>query len=307
MVAEIRYLRSPRRGGVSVGDGGKVGVMARRHGVGSRLGGFSAFSAGRVLAAVAVLVASLATAPVAGASSGLVPGGPGSDWVPISFAGWSSEGGSSHWTVSPDGSTAVENINGDATFLVSPQAGLSNYEVRGTIEVGANWDNDFLGLAFGYQHPVAADGDLPSLMKSTVFAWKQGQQSWEDPTVAGGSSLAPEGYSLAAVDGSFANSASPLWHNSSGTQVLASNFGPGTGWKDGVAYSFRAQYTPSSVTVWVNDVVVVSVAGTFDPGRFALFTWSQQDTRFSNFEWRSLSPAVTVQADAGPDQSVARP
>lgn len=107
----------------------------------------------RVLVVLVTLAASVLVMPPPGATASADPAS-----TPIDFSNWTAQGGSSKWTTSAGGSAVTELNNGDETYFVSPDDDLVDYDVQGTIVAPANWDNDYFGLASGYQAPLAARG-----------------------------------------------------------------------------------------------------------------------------------------------------
>lgn len=172
--------------------------------------------------------------------------------------------------------------------------------MKGTIVAPSNWDNDYFGLGFGYQAPIAANGDSVNRQKMVLLGWKQGDQGNFPPY--GG--LARAGFTVSKVDGSFQSGVAPFWQQSPGIDVLASHYGADAGWVDGHSYEIRARYTSTGLTVWLDGQVFASVTGAFEPGRLAMFDYSQQNVQFKDFSIRRLGGGVSVTADAGPDQDV---
>lgn len=248
------------------------------------------------LAAVTCVV--VGASPATGQAA---PGGPTSgEYTPIDFTGWVASGGSSSWSISPDGSEAQQSINGTDTFLVSTSEDLDeliDYEVRGTVVVDTVSDDDHVGLSFGHQSPMTMAGTERRVMDSVLFAWKQDYQDWEGTTI-------PEGFSLSKLNGTFPSSEARFWEPVDGVEVLTADFGPNKGWQDDVEHEIRAQYRSDGVEVWVDGEQVIEAVGSFDPGRFALFNFSQPDAVYKDFEWRALTTPDPLEAVAGEDFTV---
>ena len=157
--------------------------------------------------------------------------------APIDLNTWTKQGppGNGTWTVSADGSYVVQSINGNPTFFVSPDNYI-NTTFDGKFRVQQSFDDDYIGFVFGYQKPVAANGDGVNDWEFLLFDWKQGNQS---------GSL--EGFTLAQVNGTapipFGN------HQTSGPgyTVLASDTGSTRGWADNTTYDFSLTYRTDRV------------------------------------------------------------
>ena len=63
-----------------------------------------------------------------------------------------------------------------------------------------------------------------------------------------------------------------------------------TGWDDQTAYDFRFVYTQSALQVFVEDVLELSIAGSFPDGRLGFYNFSQGDVRYSAFESEIIVP-----------------
>src|SRR5690606_3068053 len=77
---------------------------------------------------------------------------------PVSFDDWTGEGDPTHgrWVVEPDGRSVVQELNGDPTFFVGPEA-YFDAPIEGVWQVGAAGDDDIIGIVFGYQAPVGPE------------------------------------------------------------------------------------------------------------------------------------------------------
>src|SRR5690606_6053488 len=71
--------------------------------------------------------------------------------IPIDLNTWEKRGPSANgnWTVTPDGSSVFQSINGDPTFFVSPDNQI-NKTIRGSIRVETTTDDDYIGFVFGF-------------------------------------------------------------------------------------------------------------------------------------------------------------
>ncbi len=187
----------------------------------------------------------------------------------VDLNNWSAEGDpNSNWQVQPGGRTVYQSYNGSKTYFVSPEDGVINRTVQGTIKVDASQsDNDFIGFTVGYQNSN----------NNIVFAWDKG-----------GWGLSGYGYEL--------------WQNDNGTIThLASDVSsdPSKGWQNGITYEFRILYMENRIRAQIDGVTIFDVAGSFDPGKFGFFNESQGNVTYGNVRSApgSLDPVVPVVAD----------
>lgn len=171
------------------------------------------------------------------------------------------------WVLSQGNTVATQTLNCDPTMLLNNHDS-SFYVVAGSLQVMTGEDNDMIGLTFGYQDSS----------HFYVIDWKQTEQL---PAFKGFSVKrisAPSPDSLTSDD---------FW-SSSGTQystILASNFGPGTGWSDFTGYGFRLQFETGDFHITIKegetelwDATVED--GTYPSGQFGLYDFSQEQVRY---------------------------
>ena len=194
--------------------------------------------------------------------------------------GWSEQGsGTDVMTPLTTSNTARSAEYEGPIFYVSPDD-RSNFHVRATITADAA-DDDVVGLVFGYQSPIAGDGDDPLTHDMFVFGWKQASEShpsWGN---------ADEGMYLAHVHGQAANidAASTLfWNPANGdpmlVDVIATNTGVGTGYVDDHAHRIDLYYTSTGIRIDVDGTTVFDVSTIDLPrpptaGRIGFMTLSQ--------------------------------
>jgi hypothetical protein len=212
--------------------------------------------------------------------------------APIDLNTWSEEGppANGNWTVSADGSSVFQSINGNPTFFVSPDNYI-NTTFDGKFKVETTSDDDFIGFVFGYQTPIAANGDAVNDWEFLLFSWKQTTQT------SGGTAL--EGFALAQVDGT---SPIPWAHQTSttGYNVLASDTGSTRGWADNTEYNFTLTYAEDRIRIdiqggsgdFATKQNIFDVAGTFPDGRFGFYNYSQQSVRYQGFTQQALADPV---------------
>jgi hypothetical protein len=227
---------------------------------------------------------------------------------PVDLNTWSDESypavsgfGAGVWTVSGDGSSVVQSVNGQPTLFYS-DFNAFNSELEGVISPGSSGDDDYIGFALGF---LPGDTGNPSA-DYLLIDWKGASQSFNfgNPSCTPGS-LAPRGLAISRVTG--VPTADEFWGHvnfdtpacsglDSGLVELArgTNLGD-TGWQAGVDYTFKFQFTESNVKIYVNDVLELDVSGTFSDGRFAFYNFSQSNVTYRGFERSALGPVALCQ------------
>ncbi len=190
----------------------------------------------------------------------------------VDFNSGSAVGTGYNWTVS-DGDWTGSDV--EATGVPSSPQGLflngaaaSNYTLTGKMEVGASTDNDMIGLVFGYQ----------SDSSYYVLDWKRGAQTY-------GGAFADEGFTLYRIDGSSVD----FWnHPTDSEDIYATQYGSSEGWAKNTEYSFTLTYTPTYFSVAISGgsstLFSQTVNGSFDPGQFGAYNFSQAKTLYSDFQ-----------------------
>ncbi|HEU4430553.1 MAG TPA: PEP-CTERM sorting domain-containing protein [Myxococcota bacterium] len=243
----------------------------------------SLLSARRALRA-SWLVASACAAPLLGAPLG-------AQAAPVDLNDWSAESypavagfGAGVWTPAVDGSSVHQSVNGQPTLYVSDFTAFGT-DVRGSIQVNSNNDDDYIGFAIGYQPGDASNASADYLLVD----WKQTQQTFDfgDPSTTPGST-AFEGLAVSRVSG--IPTADEFWGHvnfdadASGLQELARGVTlGGTGWDELTTYEFRFVFLPNSLMVFVDDQLELSIDGSFSNGSLAFYNFSQADVTYSAF------------------------
>lgn len=189
---------------------------------------------------------------------------------PVDFNHWSGNGNGYTWTVSDGswvGSDVVPSVPLSPQGLFLNGAATGNYILSGKIEVENTADNDMIGIVFGYQ----GENDYYAL------DWKQAQQTYSD-------TFADEGFTLFRIDGSGAD----FWnHPTSAGNILYTQYGDSEGWQENTAYDFVLTYTDTRVAINISDGTTTLfdqvVNGSFAPGQFGAYNFSQAHTRYSDF------------------------
>ena len=188
----------------------------------------------------------------------------------------------------------TEHINGTGPWMIDP-ANLHAESTNTVITDSSTFYSDFDVTLLEFRmriDPEGGDDDLPGFLlgwhpgDSTsatadflVVDWKkvtQSFQNWGTATI---------GLSISRQTGPFTrgygNAPIDLWSHTLNCTELARGATHGsTGWSFATDYYFRVLYTPSSVDIWLNDQLEFSLTGTFPPGRFACYDFSQSRTGF---------------------------
>ena len=197
--------------------------------------------------------------------------------TPVDLNLWTTEHitGTGPWVVNPANLRAESTntqITDCSTFYSNFDVTLLEFRMRIDPEGG---DDDKPGFLLGWQ-----PGDSTSLTANyLVVDWKKVTQAFQN----WGTSLV--GLSISRQSGPFTPGygGAPIdhWsHTLNCTELARSVTYGSTGWSFATDYYFRVLYTPTSVDIWLNDQLEFSLTGTFSPGRFACYNFSQSRTGF---------------------------
>lgn len=218
------------------------------------------------------------------------------DPAPIDLRDWRRQGpsGNGNWIVAGDGLSVLQTINGNPTFFVSPN-NLIDTVVRGRFQVATSGDDDFVGFVFGYRSPLAENGDDPNTNEFLLFDWKQANQ-----TAFG--QFAQEGFTLSRVSGRITD-VGRFWGHVEGPdlEVLGTDYGNDKGWNDFQEHDFELVYQRDRVRISIDGRLIFDVAGTFEPGRFGFYNFSQSQVRY-----RSFTAAALFESPAGDFSTLVR-
>jgi len=191
------------------------------------------------------------------------------------FSGWQREelgsGATSRWALAADSSAVTEELNGEPSFFVGELSGYGNYEF--TVRVNDNGDDDFVGLAIGFE-----PGDTTrSNAEYLLVDWKRSDQSG-----------ARRGLALSRVFG--VPTATELWvhqdraNNGAANRVVelqrGAHFGT-AGWSRQTEYRLRLEATPSRLRLHVDGRLEIDYTGGIPNGRLALYDFSQSGAVFA--------------------------
>ncbi|MGE4190288.1 MAG: PKD domain-containing protein [Thermoanaerobaculia bacterium] len=188
------------------------------------------------------------------------------DWQREELGG----GQSTRWSISADGGSATEVLNGEPGFLVGDLAGFGTTEW--SIRVDDNGDDDYFGIAVGYEAGDLGDTSASSLL----IDWKREDQSG-----------ARRGLALSAVRG--VPMASELWlhqnqssnGNENGVEELLRGATLGSiGWSRHTDYRLRLEVVPNRLRLFVDGRLELDFSGAVPFGKVALYDYSQPRATF---------------------------
>ena len=190
------------------------------------------------------------------------------------------------WTVAGDGLSVFQSVNGQPTLFCS-DFGAIGTSVQGQIRVETGGDDDFIGIALGFNPGDSTNSSADYLLVD----WKQGTQSFAFDCTP--ESSAPSGLAVSRVSGiptpdefwghkDFDTPACPL--DGDGLTELARGTTLGsTGWVDNATNTFKLEFDATSLRVFVNGSPEMNVSGTFSDGRLCFYNFSQSSVRYSGF------------------------
>ena len=161
-------------------------------------------------------------------------------------------------------------------------------------------DDDLIGFVLGWN-----PGDSSNATADYVLVdWKKATQTYQN----WGTSQV--GLALSHVSGAFTrgygNAPIDLWsHTGVCTELARGNVFGQVGWEFARDYHFRVIYAPGapgSVLIWVDGQPEFQVTGTFNPGRFGCYNFSQ-----SRMEFQFPSPAAVTSFGNGCQGSAGTP
>ncbi|MEZ9360365.1 Ig-like domain-containing protein [Vibrio cyclitrophicus] len=172
---------------------------------------------------------------------------------------------SGDWTVSSDGQSVYQSINGHPTAFMS----ATKYEYRtfkGVIQVDAGaGDDDYIGFIYG--DPTAGGFYL--------FSWKKLPTS------------ADNGFSLIYFDGTLDEMKSYGWtvHDVEQGQNTILGKKRNVEWMHGQPYQFEMQLFPNRIVTKLDGATIFDVNDiTVAPGYFGFFNWSQGKVRYNSIQ-----------------------
>jgi hypothetical protein len=212
--------------------------------------------------------------------------------APVDLNTWTAESypavsgfGAGSWAVSGGGSTVFQSVNGQPTLFYSDFSAFGTL-AKGTINSAGGGDDDFIGFALGFQ----PNGTTNAAADYLLVDWKQGTQFFDfgSPSNTPGST-ALVGLAVSRVTG--IPTADEFWGHTNfasdaggGLQELArANTLGSTGWANGTDYEFAFDFGPNNLDVYVDNVLELSIAGSFSNGRLGFYNFSQASVTYSAF------------------------
>ena len=203
--------------------------------------------------------------------------------APLTLNDWQAEGDLTvnTWIVAPDGKSVVltEPGNGGPTYFISPN-NFINTTLSGKMRVQNSFDDDFIGFVFGYRSPITGNGDPDETVKAIIFDWKQGSQSFP------GGYFAFAGHTLFRVEGVPSDNSSwgsTFWEHQPSANVEILGPFQSSQWINFTDHLFTLQYDTDRIVISIDDVEIYDVAGSFPPGRFGFYNFSQSNVRYELF------------------------
>lgn len=214
-------------------------------------------------------------------------------------------GGAGNWTVAGDNESVFQSTNGEPTFFVS-DFDLLDRTFAGRIQVTNDQnDDDFVGVAFGYQENA---GEPDSYY---LLYWKRQTQTTSGVTGEEGLKLVKVTNSSGVSESNMFNA---IWNGETTAitgggqmELLASNLGSTLGWVEGTDYDFKFTYladgtidievtrTSDGQVFWDTTLVDPSPLGA---GKVAFFNESQANVRYSGLQQAEVLPDGVYQLTA---------
>jgi len=148
-----------------------------------------------------------------------------------------------------------------------------------------------VGFVLGYN-----EGDITNASANYILIdWKQGDQS---PGV--------DGLAISRVTGALdpnlgTHTNNDAWdHLGVVTELARATTLGSTGWLDNTTYDFDLIFTATQIQVTVNNIIELSIAGTFGNGSFGFYNFSQANVLYAGIEERDdpVFGAVPIPAAA---------
>ncbi len=242
---------------------------------------------------------------------GLVSGGQ-TPFTPVPLFSWTPESYPAVsgfypglWTVSADGYSVFQSVNGQPTLFYS-DFDVFNTEIEGTIQV-QNGDDDYIGFALGFQPEDTENPNADYLL----IDWKMNDQDYNfgSPSHTPGST-AYRGLAVSKVFGT--PTADEFWghvnfdHWSSdlnnGLEELKRGETLGSApWVNYESYTFRFEYTATSLKVWVNGSLEIDLTGEFNNGRIAFYNFSQANVNYISYVVVVLNVDIDIKPGSDPN------
>lgn len=180
---------------------------------------------------------------------------------PILLNNWTAAGGT--WTVNPGGTSVYQSVNGTDFFFLSPNDYI-NCEMFGNF-MTLDGDNDVMGFVFGVEGNI---GTFPTHYYR--FSWDEG----------------------GVGNGMFVHEITKTGNTAATTTITPLYSQPGSHWTRGFNHQFRLVYASTYFQIYIDGVLMTTVNGCFNPGKFGFYNYSQARVTYSNFQTRILADFV---------------
>jgi hypothetical protein len=189
--------------------------------------------------------------------------------------------GTGVWQLQPGNNAVVQTLNGDPTVFYSDFNSFGK-RLSGTITVGADGDDDYIGFVVGYN-----PGELLSNASNFILIdWKQLAQGFFGCT-------AQPGLAVSRVASGLRDDAGAWCHQGNGVTELARGATlASTGWNDNQTYTFDIQYTATNLTVFVDGIKQIDLNGNYRDGRFGFYNYSQGSVTYAGITDDVIVPPV---------------
>lgn len=205
--------------------------------------------------------------------------------APVDLSSWVANGGGT-WVLESGNNAVKQTQNGNPTVFHNNIASNQGQKLSGTIEVQTTGDDDYIGFVLGFN-----DGDLSNAAADYLLVdWKQGNQGSFGCN-------ADVGLSVSRVTGQLGNNSGAWCHdpaNNVTELARGTNLGS-TGWADNTEYKFDLVFQQNLVEVYVDDVLELSVNGTFADGGFGFYNYSQANVRYAGIQ-QNVAPEIPLPA-----------
>jgi hypothetical protein len=212
--------------------------------------------------------------------------------TPVDLTGWAANGSGGTWTVQPGNDSVFQSLNSSRPTVFHNGQNSQGLALSGQITVQENGgDNDYMGFVLGYN-----EGDITNASANYILIdWKQGDQN---PGV--------DGLAISRVTGALdpnngTHTSNDAWsHTGVVTELARATTLGSTGWLDNTTYNFDLIFTANQIQVSVNNIIELSIAGTFGNGSFGFYNFSQANVLYAGIEEREAPPigAVPIPAAA---------